>query len=112
MQQFWLVVGTERNWNVAFQTNGIWGLKDFRELRALWNMLREGDGLLFYVSRPVHGIVGLGHVVTKFNKQRPCGRKRSSKTRSSGHFASSSMSTIVYPLDYGHLADTPLTTCR
>jgi hypothetical protein len=71
MQQFWLVVGTEKNWEVAFQTNNIWGLKDFRELYALWNMLREGDGLLFYVSKPVHGIVGFGKVATKFRQTNP-----------------------------------------
>lgn len=71
MQQFWLMVGTEKNWKVAFESNNIWGLKDFRELRSLWNMLREGDGLLFYVSKPVHGIVGSGHVVTKFRQTNP-----------------------------------------
>ncbi|MCW3134375.1 MAG: EVE domain-containing protein [Methanophagales archaeon] len=71
MQQFWLMVGTEKNWKVAFESNNIWGLKDFRELRSLWNMLREGDGLLFYVSKPVHGIVGFGHVVTKFRQTNP-----------------------------------------
>lgn len=71
MQQFWLVVGSEKNWKVAFENNNIWGLKDFRELRSLWNMLREGDGLLFYVSKPVHGIVGFGHVVTKFRQTSP-----------------------------------------
>jgi len=71
MQQFWLVVGTERNWKVAFETRNIWGLKDFRELSALWNMLREGDGLLFYVSKPVHGIVGFGRVVSKFKQTNP-----------------------------------------
>lgn len=68
MQQFWLVVGTERNWKVAFEINNIWGLKNFRELGALWSMLREGDGLLFYVSKPVHGIVGFGCVETKFKQ--------------------------------------------
>jgi len=71
MQQFWLVIGSEKNWEVAFESNNIWGLKDFRELRSLWNMLREGDGLLFYVSKPVHGIVGFGHVVTKFRQTNP-----------------------------------------
>ncbi len=71
MQQFWLVVGTEKNWKVAFETGNIWGLKDFRELSALWNMLREGDGLLFYVSKPVHGIIGFGRVVTKFRQTNP-----------------------------------------
>lgn len=70
-RQFWLVVGTEKNWRVAFETGDIWGLKDFRELAALWNMLREGDGLLFYVSQPVHGIVGCGYVQTKFRQTQP-----------------------------------------
>lgn len=71
MQQFWLVVGTERNWKVAFEIGNIWGLKNFRELSALWNMLREGDGLLFCVSKPVHGIIGFGHVETKFKQNVP-----------------------------------------
>ena len=71
MQQFWLLVGSERNWQVAFEHNNIWGVKDFRELRSLWSMLREGDGLLFYVSKPVHGIVGCGRVATKFKQTEP-----------------------------------------
>ncbi len=71
MQQYWLVVGSEKNWKVAFENKNLWGLKDFRELRSLWNMLREGDSLLFYVSKPVHGIVGFGHVVTKFRQTNP-----------------------------------------
>ena len=71
MRQFWLMVGTEKNWKVAFENNNIWGLKDFRELKALWNMLREGDGLLFYVSKPVHGIVGFGYIVSKFRQTTP-----------------------------------------
>lgn len=71
MEQFWLMVGTETNWKVAFENRNLWGLKDFRELRSLWNMLRDGDGLLFYVSKPVHGIVGVGNVVTKFRQTNP-----------------------------------------
>lgn len=71
MRQFWLIVGSEKNWKVAFESNNLWRLKDFRELRSLWNMLREGDGLLFYVSKPVHGIVGLGYIVTKFKQTNP-----------------------------------------
>lgn len=71
MEQFWLVVGSENNWNVAFKNGNLWGLKDMRELRSLWNMLREADRLLFYASRPVHGIVGFGQVVTKFRQTNP-----------------------------------------
>jgi predicted RNA-binding protein len=71
MMQYWLVVGSEKNWHVAFENNNIWGLKPIQQLQALWNMLREGDGLLFYVSKPVHGIVGIGHVATKFRQTNP-----------------------------------------
>ena len=71
MQQFWLIVGSQKNWEIAFENNNIWGVKDFREVRSLWNMLREGDGLLFYVSKPVHGIIGCGHVGAKFRQTTP-----------------------------------------
>ncbi len=71
MRQYWLVVGSQRNWEVAFEYGNIWGLKDFREMRALWNMMNQGDGLLFYVSKPVHGIVGLGFVRAKFKQTKP-----------------------------------------
>jgi predicted RNA-binding protein len=71
MIQYWLVVGSEKNWQVAFKNNNIWGLKPIQQLQALWNMLQEGDGLLFYVSKPVHGIVGFGHVATKFKQTNP-----------------------------------------
>jgi len=71
MMQYWLVVGSEKNWHVAFENNNIWGLKPIQQLQALWNILREGDGLLFYVSKPVHGIVGFGHVATKFRQTNP-----------------------------------------
>lgn len=71
MKQYWLIVGSEKNWKIAFENNNIWGLKDFRELRSLWNMLRDGDGLIFYVSKPVHGIVGFGNVRTKFKQTNP-----------------------------------------
>jgi len=69
--QYWLIVGSKKNWHVAFQNNNIWGLKPFQQLQALWNMIREGDGLLFYVSKPVHGIVGFGYVATKFRQNHP-----------------------------------------
>jgi hypothetical protein len=71
MIQYWLVVGSEKNWIIAFQNNNIWGLKPIQQLQALWNMLREGDSLLFYVSKPVHGIVGFGQVATKFRQTNP-----------------------------------------
>jgi len=91
MRQFWLIVGSQKNWEVAFANNNIWGPKDFRELRSLWNMLREGDGLLFYVSKPVHGIVGFGYVATKFKQTKPLWPEEIQKKRLFGHCALNSI---------------------
>jgi len=71
MAQHWLVVGTKKNWETSFKNGNIWGLKDFRELAALWNLLQEGDRILLYVSSPVSGIVGCGTVSTKFRQTKP-----------------------------------------
>ena len=71
MSQYWLVVGTPGNWKFAFENGCIWGLKQFREMASLWNLLEEGDRLLFYVSNPVMGVVGCGNVTTKFRQDTP-----------------------------------------
>jgi predicted RNA-binding protein len=71
MRQYWLVVGKQQNWKVAFDNKNIWGLQDVYQMRPLWNMLKEGDGLVFYVSKPVHGIVGCGEIRTKFRQTIP-----------------------------------------
>lgn len=71
MTQYWLVVGTPRNWTFAFENGCIWGLKQFREMQSLWNLLQEGDKLLFYVASPIKGVVGCGKVVTKFRQTTP-----------------------------------------
>lgn len=72
MKQYWLVVGTQKNWGIAFENKNIWGLREeIRELKGFWNMLREGDGLLFYVSKPVNGVVGFGTVTAKFRQTNP-----------------------------------------
>src|SRR5437867_1598761 len=70
-QQFWLVVGSEKSWEVAFENNNIWGLKDYPTFRALWELVKEGDGLLIYVPTPISGVVGFGQVVTKFKQTNP-----------------------------------------
>ncbi len=71
MEQYWLVVGTSKNWEISFHNGNIWGLKVFRELTALWNLLQEGDRILLYVSKPVSGVVGCGTVRTKFRQTNP-----------------------------------------
>jgi len=69
--QYWLLVGTEQNWKFSFEHGNLWGLKDFRETLALWNLLREGDKVLIYVSKPVSGVVGVATVTTKFRQTNP-----------------------------------------
>lgn len=66
---YWLVVGAIENWKEAFIKGNIWGLKERQ--KHLWNALREGDVVLFYVTRPVAGIVGFGTVKTKFRQTQP-----------------------------------------
>lgn len=71
MSQYWLVVGTPKNWKFAFENGNIWGLKEFREMISLWNFLEEGDKLLFYVASPIKGVIGIGRVTTKFRQTNP-----------------------------------------
>lgn len=70
-KQYWLLVGTQRNWKFSFENGNLWGLKNFRETLALWNLLQEGDKVLFYVSKPVSGVVGIATVTTKFRQTSP-----------------------------------------
>lgn len=71
MNQHWLAVGTVKNWESSFQNGNIWGLKDFKEVAALWNLLQEGDKILIYASRPVGGVIGMATVLTKFRQTNP-----------------------------------------
>jgi len=66
---YWLVVGKPQNWEVAFKSGNIWGLKERQ--RPLWERLNEGDVLLFYATQPVGGIIGYGVLRTKFKQNRP-----------------------------------------
>jgi len=69
MSQFWLVVGTGEHWQVAFENGNIWGLQATK--KRWWERVTEGDGLVFYVTRPVGGAIGIGRVRTKFKQDRP-----------------------------------------
>jgi predicted RNA-binding protein len=66
---YWLVVGSKKNWDIAFQHRYIWGLKKTQQL--LWDSIHENDKLLFYANRPVGGIIGHGIVRTKFFQDKP-----------------------------------------
>jgi hypothetical protein len=66
---YWLAVGTIENWKEAFEKSNIWGLRNRQRRR--WDALQEGDGVLFYVMRPVAGIIGYGTVKMKFRQTQP-----------------------------------------
>ena len=69
MSNYWLVVGSPKNWRTAFDHKNIWGLRQTQ--RHLWEKINEGDALLFYVTSPVSGIIGHGTVRTKFRQDQP-----------------------------------------
>lgn len=66
---YWLAVGTPENWQETFEKGNIWGLRE-RQKRH-WSALEEDDVVLFYVMRPVAGIIGYGSIKTKFRQTQP-----------------------------------------
>jgi predicted RNA-binding protein len=66
---YWLVVGSKRNWEIAFAQRNIWGLK--RTQRLLWESIEEKDKIILYVTQPVGGVIGFGKVKTKFIQDKP-----------------------------------------
>jgi len=66
--QVWVLVGNEENWETALQ-DGIWGTR--KNLKNRWDKIKKGDILVFYVSRPVGGVIGFGTVETKFKQNIP-----------------------------------------
>jgi len=71
MQRYWLAVGPPEYWQVALEQGGIWGLRASPTHDALWELLSEGDSVLFYATLPVGGIIGYGIVRRKFKQDRP-----------------------------------------
>jgi len=66
---YWLVVGSKKNWDIAFGHKNIWGLR--KTQRHLWENINEKDTVLFYATIPVVGIIGYGKVRTKFIQDKP-----------------------------------------
>lgn len=64
----WILVGNEENWETALQ-DSIWGAK--HNLKNRWDKIEKGDILIFYVSRPVSGVIGFGRIETKFKQNVP-----------------------------------------
>ncbi|MFC1938788.1 hypothetical protein ACFLWM_01355 [Chloroflexota bacterium] len=61
--------GNVQNWRTAFEHENIWGLKETQ--RHLWESLGENDTVIFYVTKPVGGVIGYGFIRTKFKQTRP-----------------------------------------
>lgn len=71
MSGWWLVVGTPENWQTAFLSRGIWGLRDSVRHRLLWEQLKIGDKLVFYATSPISGVIGYGELRNKFRQHIP-----------------------------------------
>ena len=69
MINHWMAVGTQENWKEAFEKGNIWGPGERQ--KGHWSALEEGDMVLFYVMRPVAGIIGCGIVKMKFRQTQP-----------------------------------------
>lgn len=62
----WIFTGKLLNWEFSIQ-KGIWGVKE--KHKDLWNSLKQGNQAVFYVSKPVGGLIGVGIVTKKFNNE-------------------------------------------
>lgn len=58
----WILTGKLENWIYSIDKD-IWGVK--AKHKWLWDLLEQGDTLIFYVSKPVGGMVGCGEVISK-----------------------------------------------
>src|SRR3989304_706585 len=66
----WILTGNEENWETAFNSGNIWGVRE-GGLVNRWKKLQKGDLLVFYVKAPVKGFIGLGKVESKFKQDKP-----------------------------------------
>jgi len=66
---WWIVKGPPENWEVAFEKGNIWGVTSRYE--KLWQQMKEGDGVLFYATSPVKGLIGYGTVRSVFRDEKP-----------------------------------------
>ena len=71
MRNFWIVIGSEENWKLALISKCTWGLEETKLKKVYWLAISPNDIILFYVTRPVRGIVGYGNVRSKFYQDIP-----------------------------------------
>lgn len=69
--KFWVLSGNSiENWEKGIK-DGIWGVKDKKALKKSWERISKGDILIFYVGRPISGIIGFGRAEAKFKQDKP-----------------------------------------
>jgi predicted RNA-binding protein len=66
--RFWSLSGSLENWDRGISSS-VWGVEE--KHKGKWDRLSVGDILLFYVSKPVSGIIGVGIVENKFEGKEP-----------------------------------------
>ena len=64
----WVLTGTEENWDKGIGET-IWGVVE--GLKFHWEKIEKGDVLIFYVTRPISGVIGVGRVESKFKQDKP-----------------------------------------
>jgi len=77
--KYWLMIGSKQSWSEAFNNGNIWGLNS--KQKSLWEEIKEKDIVLFYVTRPIAGVIGYGVVKTKFKQDKPLWRREKEQGR-------------------------------
>ena len=68
---FWVLSGNSlENWEKGVE-DGIWGVRDKKGLRRFWERLSKGDILIFYVGKPIGGVIGFARAEAKFKQDKP-----------------------------------------
>jgi hypothetical protein len=66
-----MAVGPKEYWSVSLHKSGVWGLDDLPRYITCYNLVSLGDVLLFYVTKPISGIIGFGTVQSKERENKP-----------------------------------------
>jgi predicted RNA-binding protein len=66
--KFWVLSGSLNNWDKGISDN-IWGVRV--GLKKSWEKLQKGDMLIFYVTNPISGVIGIGSVEDIFEQKNP-----------------------------------------
>jgi len=60
--------GSEENWRISVK-NGIWGFNERN--KEIWNGMKVGEFLVFYVTKPIMKIIGFGVIKKRFMGDKP-----------------------------------------